>query len=139
MNVYVNVKQIGTRKNYITKQKIGLRTTPSTLRELIAGIVDVNVKEFNSKAKEQRIINYLTEEEIEDKLTVGKVSFAEIYNPSSANLNKALEAAFLAYEDGIFKVFIGEREVGDLDDKVKVSEGDILTFIRLTMLAGRMW
>lgn len=139
MKVYVNVKQAGKRKNYITKQEINLNSKPNTLRQLIAEIIVDNVKNFNDKTGDQRIVNYLTSEEINDKLTVGKVSFKEMYNLNEADINKALEIAFLAYEDGIFRIFNGENEAGKLDESLELREGDILTFIRLTMLSGRLW
>lgn len=139
MKLYVNVKQAGSRKNYITKEEISLKTIPKTLGELIGEIVSNNVREFNEKVKGQKVIDYLTSEEIKDKLEVGKVSFGEMNNTTKANLNKALECAYLAYEDGIYRVFIGDIEAGGLYEPLEVKEGDVLTFIRLTMLAGRMW
>lgn len=139
MKIYANVKQIGNRKNYITKEEINLNKKPSTLRELIELIVIQNVKEFNEGIKSKNIINYLTEEEIENKIESGKISFGEKYNQNSQNVKKAIETAYLAYEDGIFTVFIGENETGSLDEIIELKEDDILTFIKFTMLAGRMW
>ena len=43
------------------------------------------------------------------------------------------------FEDGLFRVFLGDRELENLDEKVEFAEGNEITFIRLTMLAGRMW
>jgi hypothetical protein len=139
MKLYVNVKQAGSRKNYITKEEIILDHKPSTLRELLGAIVTKNVADFNERLREQKLIDYLTGEEIKDKLAVGKVSFGELYNETEASLNKALEAAFLAYEDGIYRVFIGDKEAGKLDENLELKEEEVLTFIRLAMLAGRMW
>ena len=139
MKIYVNVKQIGSRKNYITKEEIKLNKKPSTLRELIELIVIQNVKEFNEGIKNKSMINYLTEEEIENKIESGKISFGEKYNQNRQNVKKAIETAYLAYKDGIFTVFIGETEAGTLDEVIELKEDDILTFIKFTMLAGRMW
>lgn len=139
MKLYVNVKQAGSRKNYITKEEINLVSEPSNLRQLIEVIVIKNVKDFNDRLKKEKIIDYLTNEDIENKLTVGKVSFGEMHNQNKQSLNKALEAAYLAYEDGIYRVFVGDREAGLLDDALDIKDNDVLTFIRLTMLAGRMW
>lgn len=47
--------------------------------------------------------------------------------------------ALLAYKDGIYRVFIGDEEVKELNESLNIKEGDILTFIRLTMLSGGMW
>lgn len=139
MKVYVNVKQAGSRKNYITKEEIKLDIAPTCLRELIEVIVTKNVIEFNMKLKKEKLIDYLTTEEINNKLLAGKVSFGEMHNQTEQRLTKALEAAFLAYEDGIYRVFVGNKEAGSLDDALEVKDGEVLTFIKLTMLAGRMW
>jgi hypothetical protein len=139
MKLYVNVKQAGSRKNFITREEIILDFIPVTLRELIGAIVTKNVRHFNEKLKKERLVDYLTDKEIEDKLTVGKVSFGELHNEAKQSLSKALETAYLAYEDGIYRVFIGENEAGQLDEALELRDEDVLTFIKLTMLAGRMW
>ena len=139
MKIFINVKQAGNRKNYIEKEEVNLKLKPLTLRELIELIVTQNVKEFNEGIKSKNMIGYLTEEEIEKKIEIGKISFGEKYNQNSQNTQKAIETAYLAYEDGIFTVFIGETETGNLDEKIELKEDDTLTFIKFTMLAGRMW
>jgi hypothetical protein len=139
MKLYANVKQAGSRKNYITKEEINLNLVPTTLREVIGAMVTENVNQFNDKIKNQKLVDYLSSEEINNKLTVGKVSFGELHNTTKAGINKALECAFLAYEDGIYRVFINDNEAGGLDEAVELKEEDVLTFIRLAMLSGRMW
>jgi len=139
MKLFVNVKQAGTRKNFITQEEIILDSKPSTLRELIGAIITKNVENFNNKITEEKLIDYLTKEEIDDKLTLGKVSFNELHNKSMANLNKALEEAYIAYEDGLYRVFIDNTEAGKLDGQFELKDESVLTFIRFTMLSGRMW
>ncbi|MDP4177766.1 MAG: hypothetical protein Q8900_05415 [Bacillota bacterium] len=139
MKVFVNIKRIGSRKNYISKEEINLSTEPLTLRELITEIIKINVIDFNERINKKKFIDYLTTEEIDKKITMGKVSFGEIYNKNEADVKEAVECALLAYEDGIYRVFIEDNETGGLDEKIELSEGDTLTFIRLMMLAGRMW
>jgi hypothetical protein len=139
LRVYLNIKQAGTRKNYVTKEELDLNFKPSTLRGLIGEIVKQNVQTFNKRIKEKPILEYLTDEEINSRILGGKISFGELYNDNTAKLDKALECAFLAYEDGIFRVLVGNKETGCLDDALELEEDDVLTFIRLTMLVGRMW
>jgi hypothetical protein len=139
LRVYLNIKQAGTRKNYVTKEELDLNFKPSTLRGLIGEIVKQNVQTFNKRIKEKPILEYLTDEEINSRILGGKISFGELYNENTAKLDKALECAFLAYEDGIFRVLVGNKETGCLDDALELEEDDVLTFIRLTMLVGRMW
>ena len=42
-------------------------------------------------------------------------------------------------EDGIFRIFIDDTEAGGLSSPVVLKEETTLTFIRLTMLSGRLW
>ncbi|NSB14630.1 MULTISPECIES: hypothetical protein [Clostridium] len=139
MRLYFNIKQAGSRKNFITKEEVVLECVPSTLRELIKYTVTSNVREFNENIKKERLVDYLTNREIEDKAEIGKVSFGSMYNDSKQDLGKALESAYLAYEDGIYKVFVGDKEAGKLDEEIELKGDDTLTFIRFTMLSGRLW
>ncbi len=139
MKLYVNVKQVGKRKNYITLEEINLSFKPLTIRELIQAVVTDNVCQFNKKIRDKSILAYLTEEEIDEKIILGKVTFGEHYNENEAKLSDAIENALLSYEDGIYRILIGDHEAGTLDSEIHLEEGNVLTFIRLTMLAGRMW
>ncbi|AGF57726.1 hypothetical protein B0P06_003969 [Clostridium saccharoperbutylacetonicum] len=139
MRLYFKVKQAGSRKNFIAKEEIVLECIPTTLRELIKCIVTKNVKEFNENIKKERLVDYLTNKEIENRAEAGKVSFGSIYNESKQDLGKALDSAYLAYEDGIYKVFVGDKEAGKLDEEIELKDADTLTFIKFTMLAGRLW
>lgn len=139
VKVYVSVKQAGKRKEYITKKELVLLGTPSSLRELLIEIVQINVAEYNSKAVEPWIMKYLSAEETENQVKTGKVGFGERKSEKQADVQKAIETAILAFEDGLYRVFSGKNEVPSLDETLSLKEGDVLTFIRFTMLAGRMW
>lgn len=139
MKVYVSVKQAGKRKDYLTKKELVLAGTPSSLRELLTEIVQINVTEYNKKAVEPWIMKYLSAEETENQIKTGKVGFGERMSDKQADGQKAIATAILAFEDGIYRVFNGESEVPSLDETISLNEGDVLTFIRFTMLAGRMW
>lgn len=139
MKIYISVKQAGKRKNFITRKELVLDHTSSTLRELISGIIRLNVTEYNRKTDEPWTIKYLSPETVETMAYTGKVGFDELKNTRRAEADQATAAVMQGFEDGIFRVFIGENEVTNLDGDLSLQEGDVLTFIRLTMLAGRMW
>lgn len=139
MRIFISIKQAGKRKDYITKKELVLPKVPLNLRELISGIVQINVVEYNNKAREPWIMNYLSSEEIENQAETGKVGFGEPKNSQQADVTKAIAAALTAFEDGIYRVFSDEKEISELDEMLSLNEGDVLTFIRFTMLAGRMW
>lgn len=139
MKVYVSVKQVGKRKEYITKKEMILENAPLNLRELITEVVRINVTEYNNKTAEPLIIKYLSPADMEDQAETGKVGFGVRRSHVQADVNRAVETAILAFEDGIYRVFTGENEVTSLDEPLEIIENGLLTFIRFTMLAGRMW
>ena len=139
MKVYVNVKQIGKKKNKIDKKKYEISEKITTVKELLTEFVTINVKEFNEGLTENDVVPYLTDEKINDLSDAGKISFGVDYNGKKQNLEKAIENALQSYEDGIYRVFVNDEEIGKINDKLDLQENDELTFVRLTMLAGRMW
>ena len=139
MKIFVNVKQIGKRKNKIDKKKYEISEKITTVKELLTEFVMINVNEFNNGFTENDIVPYLTDEKINDLLDAGKISFGVDYNEQKQDLEKAIENALQSYEDGIYRVFVNDEEMGEIDCEINLKENDELTFVRLTMLAGRMW
>lgn len=139
MKVYINVKNINNRKKFLDNKEFFFDSRPQTLRELLEYIVTANVNQFNNRNREGIFLTYLTNNEVENQLAFGKVSFNEKYNLTNQDLKQAIENAILSFQDGIFRVLIGRKEIIDLDEQIELNEEDILTFIRLTMLTGRLW
>ena len=139
MKIFVNLKQIGKRKNKIDKKKYEISEKITTVKELLTEFVTINVNEFNNGFTENDIVPYLTDKKINDLSDAGKISFGVDYNEQKQDLEKAIENALQSYEDGIYRVFVNDEEMGEIDCEINLKENDELTFIRLTMLAGRMW
>ena len=55
------------------------------------------------------------------------------------NEEKAIETALLAVEDGLVRIFKENKEIKSLDEPITIQEEDVFTFVRLTMLSGRLW
>lgn len=139
MHVYVNVKQLGKRKNTVEKKSFELASVPVNTAQLITAVVVRQVDEYNQRLSQNDVLKYLTTEEMEDKSASGKISFDINYNNLPAEAYKATQNALLSFQDGIFRVFINDRELETLEQTILLNENDEITFIRLTMLAGRMW
>ncbi|SDX04008.1 hypothetical protein SAMN05518855_100817 [Paenibacillus sp. CF384] len=113
---------------------------PATLEELITQIVMLEVERYNSgDAGQSKVLTALTEEQIADQLDAGKVGFGARYNANQQDPVQAIENALLSYKDGLYKVYINDREIERLEEQMQLQENDRVMFIRLTMLAGRMW
>jgi len=140
MQVQVNVKRIGKRRNAIETRPYEIGEVHD-VSALIAAFVTAEVTRFNARAEVgETALRYLTSEEIADAATVGKIGFGADYNGQVQDTAAAIENARQSFEDGIYRIFINGVEVGDaLSAPIALRENDAITFVRLTMLAGRMW
>ena len=140
MQVQVNVKRIGKRRNAIETRPYEIGAVHD-IGELIDAFVTAEVARFNERATAgETALRYLTSEEIADAATVGKIGFGTDYNGQVQDLTAAIENARQSFEDGIYRIFVNGAELeGPLDTPVTLHENDEITFVRLTMLAGRMW
>ena len=137
MKIIVNVKGL-SRKKVIHQEELELKDKISTTKDLIIELVKINVEKFNKKIDDKDILSIMTNEYIAEAARAGKIG-DEVHGDKKANLEKALDTAYLAFEDGLYCIFINDEQSEKLDDSLNLKDGDILTFIRLTMLAGRMW
>lgn len=138
MTIKVNIKQLGSKRDKIGSVDFPIEGEPSTVRELIAAAVHTCISEYNDRVKNCKA-SCLSDDEISKMSEIGKIAFGINYGGKKADEAKALEAALSAYEDGLYRIFIGENEAGGLDDRLTLFENQSVTFIRLTMLSGRMW
>lgn len=139
MKAYIQVKQVGKRKCSIEKTPVDFPTPPASVQELIEAVVCWQVKEYNERLQQSEMLKYLTSEEMEDKAAAGKVGFEANYNGRPAAEAEAIINALQSYEDGIFRIFLDDTELGELSSSVQLKEESTLTFIRLAMLSGRLW
>ena len=137
MKIIVNVKGL-SRKKVIHQEELELKDKISTTKDLIIELVKINVEKFNKKIDDKDILSIMTNEYIAEAARAGKIG-NEVHGDKKANLEKALDTAYLSFEDGLYCIFINNKQSKKLDDSLNLKDGDIITFIRLTMLAGRMW
>ena len=137
MKIIINVKGL-SRKKVIHQEEVELKNKISTTKDLITELVKINVEKFNKKIDEKDILSIMTNENIAKAARIGKIG-DEVHGDKKANLKKALDTAYLAFEDGLYCIFINDEQTEKLDDSLNLKDDDILTLIRLTMLAGRMW
>lgn len=139
MKIYIQVKSAGKRRPALEKAPYEIRDGVSTLRDLLAEIVRIEVERYNQKGTDVQVIPFLTEEEVEERAGTGKVAFGRIYSEKKADPGRAEKNAIQCFEDGLVRVFQNEDERERLDVPMEIHEGDTFTFIRLTFLAGRLW
>ena len=135
----MNIKQVGKRKNSVQEVCYQLASEPETVEELIRGVVEVCVREYNSRLEASELIRVMTEEELDARAETGKIGFGVNYGERRAETEPAVKNALQSFEDGIYRIFLNDRPLERLDEPLHILEEDRLTFVRLTMLAGRMW
>ncbi|WP_270167253.1 hypothetical protein [Paenibacillus sp. SYP-B4298] len=139
MNVWVTVKSLGKRKPSLAKHPVALPDVPGTLRELIRYMVASQLTSLEERQGEQELLACLMPEDLDAQAAAGRVSFGALYHQELPDLERALETAMTAYEDGLYKVFVDDEDIRELDAPLALNDGAELVFIRFTMLAGRMW
>ena len=137
MKIIINVKGL-SRKKIIHQEEVELINKVSTTKDLITELVKINVEKFNKKIDDKDILSIMTNEYIAEAARSGKIG-DEVHGDKKANLEKALDTAYLAFEDGLYCIFVNDEQTEKLEDNLALKDGDVLTFIKLTMLAGRMW
>ena len=139
MDIYVRVKAIGKRKDILAPIPYTIPDGIGSLRQLLTAVVRKEVAQYNSKEAESQLIPFLTQQALDAQAKIGKVSFGAIYSDKKADPGKAVMNAIGCWEDGLVRVFLNEEELTDLDAPLKVEAQSVLTFMRLTFLAGSIW
>lgn len=139
MTINVNLKSITKRKKTVKPTPYEIDGTPANVRELILAVTAAGVAQYNERQQNSELLNCLTKEEIEDKAQSGRIGFGVNYGGRKARLSTAQENALQCFEDGIYRIFLDEQPLEQLDTPITINEQSIFTFVRLTMLAGRMW
>ena len=139
MKVYIQVKKLGKRRQTVGSIPYELETCPAPLRELIACMVNQGVEGYNERLRSGEQNKALSEAEIQDMSQVGKVAFGIPFGEREANPQKAVDAALLAFTDGLYRFYINELEITELDTPVHLCEDDTIAIIRLVMLTGGLF
>jgi len=109
---------------------------PVTLRQVITRVVRKEVESFQERQEERRLVRILTEKQIEEGLTKGKVDSGGRDLHQKVDADEAVANAIQAFEDGIYIVILDGDEQRDLDREVHLQSESHLVFVRLVMLAG---
>ncbi|CAM4338874.1 hypothetical protein FHS16_002619 [Paenibacillus endophyticus] len=136
LNVFITVKSLGKKKNHLDRLAWPLAESPPTLRALIEAVVILGVQSFNKRETAVPLVSCLTQTDIMRQGNGGKVGFGTLYNEQGNGEEEAVSTALLAFEDGLYRVFINGIEAEQLDMPLAICDGDELAFIRFTMLSG---
>ncbi|MCR4642742.1 MAG: hypothetical protein K5697_12040 [Lachnospiraceae bacterium] len=144
MVLNIQVKQMGKKGRHIKPLAMEYAKRPENARQLIEETVRMMVADYKCRLRERRegrIPEALSEENMQTMAEVGKIAFGDIYNDKEPDEEKAVQTAWQAYADGIVRVFVNgtEAEYNENGTALALKEGDEISFVRLAMLAGRMF
>ena len=139
MKITVNTKAVGRLRAGVGKTVLELDGSPKDVRSLIELTVGACAGEYMRRARGGEVLHVLTDERLSAMADQGKVSFGSIYGEAHVDLAAARENALQCFEDGIYRIFMDGKQLDRLDREITLGEDSELTFVRLTMLSGRLW
>ncbi len=135
--VRVRVTVTGHRRRGGQEHDLALALPPGpvTAGQLIEAAVAAEVAAYEARAEEAGLVRVLTEKWLLDDLDRGAVRVGDVAPAGPVDLGAAVEAALLAFDDGIFKVFVDDSELAG-PASIDLTDGANVLFLRLVPLAG---
>jgi hypothetical protein len=135
--VEVEAKVIGRKQPPVAPWQVSISGESLTLRDLILDIVDTEVSAFRDRQEQQRLPQILTKDEIAWGIEKGKITSGDReFAPQTVDLQSAFESAIQAFSDGLYYVFIDDRQYESLDEKVILQPQSKVLFLRLVAMVG---
>jgi len=156
MKLNFTVRHPGRKKAFLADRAYFFEPPPQTLRELLASLVQQELRLFWERVEaasrfENGVENGETfsgvlirdEAQIREELhQTGRAGFGMTDSCRDVHEipdeEEAVRTAVSAFEDGLFRVFGPRGELTELDGPLSVFDGETLTFVRLTFLAGSL-
>ena len=139
MTVAIRVEAVvvGRRRAGVGEQVLTVTLEPEpTLRDLVSAVMRVEIAAFERRREERSFVRVLTERALAEGLEAGAVRSGGIDDAATVDPDAALATALLAFEDGLYQVYVDDEEIESLDQRVSVHDGTKLMFLRLVALAG---
>ena len=133
----LEAKQIGKRAALVPSWTLQIEYDEQlNLRDLITRVVLEEVQAFQTRQRDARLVRVLTEWQIQDGITAGKIDSLGRDYQQEVNASEAIQSALLAFEDGLYYVFIGNEQITNLEQPILFRPQMDVLFLRLVALAG---
>ena len=131
----VETKIVG-RRTPLERRPLELLGEVATLRGLLEQLVRAEVAGYNGRQAGAGLLRVLTERELEAGAAAGKLSVGPQESARLAEPDEAVRVALLAYNDGMYFVFVDDTQIMTLDEPLTLRPDSTLLLLRLTPLAG---
>ncbi|MFC4456410.1 hypothetical protein [Deinococcus sonorensis] len=131
----VETKLVGRRTPF-ERRPVDLPDGTHTLRDLLLHLVEVEVAAYQDRQDRVGLLRLLTEQEVQAGADSGRISVAPQQRGGAVSAETAGRAALTAFGDGLYYVFVDDRQLQQLDEPVTLRPDSTLLLLRLTALAG---
>ncbi|WP_155593728.1 hypothetical protein [Lysinibacillus cavernae] len=139
MRLFYQQKVIGKKSRKLQKVPFSIDEPVMNLQDLLIQLVTQEVQQYNDKMVAMPLHLCLTDQQLEDAAQYGKIHFGEKKSDSLQSVDRAISTMLQAFKDELFLVLQNEESLDSLTTPLTIQENDVFTFIKLTMLAGRIW
>ena len=125
MRIIIRIRSLGRRRAALDAVPMPLPNSISTVRELLTSVVCTCVSAYNARVRRgESDLRPMSEAELPDMARVGKLAFGVNYGGREADVAGAVGNALQGFEDGLYRVFLGQTELTALDSPIELHEGD---------------
>ncbi|MDM1463631.1 hypothetical protein [Myroides odoratimimus] len=136
--VNIQIKQLNRLSAEVEGLTIAIvvSTAEVTVREFLGAVVTQQVEQHIQKFKQHNTIEQLTitQEALDHILFTSKLRFTSPEKYRDINIAEEVQRVIQAYEDQLFLLFYGERELLSLEEVIVLNDTDTFVFIPLNFL-----
>ncbi|MDM1414379.1 hypothetical protein HX057_08235 [Myroides odoratimimus] len=136
--VNIQIKQLNRLSAKVEGLTIAIvvSTDAITVREFLRAVVTQQVGQHIQKFKQLNTIEQLTatQEALDNILFTSKLRFTSPEKYRDINIAEEVQRVIQAYEDQLFLLFYGERELLSLEEVIVLNDTDAFVFIPLNFL-----
>ena len=101
MKTAINIKGYAGSKAKIKQLYYDYKQEQYSIKDFLTETVLLTIEKYQKDTLSQELFKTLTNEEIEEKSSSGKIDFGYHYNSNKVDINKAIDTAIKAFNDGI--------------------------------------
>jgi hypothetical protein len=135
--VRVEALVLGRRRAGVDEHELTLEIdSETTLRDLISIVVSAEVEAFEKRREQRTFVRVLTDRAVAEGEASGAIRSGGDEAGVAVDIGTAIGTALLAFDDGLFQVYVDDEPIDALDATVSLRDGSRLVFLRLVALAG---
>lgn len=136
--VNIQIKQLNRLSAEVEGLTIAIvvSTAEVTVREFLGAVVTQQVEQHIQKFKQRNTIEQLTitQEALDHILFTSKLRFTSPEKYRDIDIAEEVQRVIQAYENQLFLLFYGERELLSLEEAIVLNDADAFVFIPLNFL-----